>query len=240
VLLALPAGAQTLREAELQSRQAWQISAADDLALPGRRETAEPVTIRGHQSPWTAVGLSLLLPGTGQFYAGARSTGKIFLGAEAAIWTLAIIFDRRSAWKADDAVGFAVSHAQLDPEGKDDDFLEYLEFYVNRDEFNKAGRIIDPSRPFLPETRDTYWQWDSYENQGVYRDIRNSSESAARNRTFMFYAALANRLISAVDAFRVVHRNNARARDNEGLKLSVTPQLSLADPGIKLNARLDF
>jgi hypothetical protein len=236
----VPAWAQTLSEAEQQGRLAWQTSAGDDLSLPGLHSSAETAPSLSQQSAWAAAGLSLLLPGTGQFYAGAPSRGKVFLGVEAAIWTLAIIFDRRSAWKEDDAVDFAVSHAALIPEGKNDDFLEYLEFYVNRDEYNKAGRIIDPSRPYLSETRDTYWQWDSYGSQDAYRELRNSSESASRNRTFIFYAALANRLISAFDAYRVVHKNNARARDDDGLKLSVKPKLSLSNPGIMLNARLCF
>ena len=207
------------------------------LYAPGPSETEK---IEGLSSPWKAVGLSLLLPGSGQMYGGAPRRARFFLGAEVVVWSLALSFDRWSAWKSQDAVHFAVEHARLIPEGKDDLFLENLEFYDNRDDYNRAGRIIDPSRPFLPETRDTYWQWDSYDNRRAYRDLRNASESASRNATFMLYMAALNRVLSAVDAFRVVHKNNARARDEQGLKLSFKPKVSLSNPGIRVYAQYRF
>ena len=227
--------AQTIAEAAAESRLAWQTNApAQHTYTP---DAQQQVNLK---SPWAASGLSLLLPGTGQFYAGAPGRGKVFLGAEVVIWGMALVFDRQSAWKSDDAIRLAVQHAQLDPEGKDEEFFEYLESYQNRDEYNRAGRIIDPSRPFLPETRENYWQWDSPENRAEYKDTRNESEAASRNRTFTFYAALINRVVSAVDAFRLVARDNARKRERKGLKLSVSPKLSWSNPGVMINARLVF
>jgi hypothetical protein len=242
------AAAQTLSEAEARSELAWQ-------ALPGMPvnptkpaqpdkpvDDSRPEQARtyGTKSPWAAVGLSLILPGAGHMYADAGGRAKIFLGAEAAIWSLVIIFDRRDVWKSEDAVSYAVDHAQLTPEGKDDDFLERLEFYQNRDEYNTAGRIIDPSRPYLPETSDTYWQWDSEANREAYRDMRNSADVAERNRTFALCAALLNRLVASVDAYRIVHGHNKRARDQEGLKISLESTPNLNDPRVLLHAQLSF
>jgi hypothetical protein len=230
--------AQTISEAASASRLAWQTG---DLPLnaPSSGSITAPDEV-GYKSPWTAVGLSLLLPGTGHVYGGAQGRSRIFFGTEAVVWSMAIFFDRKNAWRSDDAVNYAVSHAQLNPEGKDDEFLENLEFYQNRDEYNTAGRIIDPTRPFLAETDDTYWQWDDPASRANYRDIRNSAETASRNRTFTFYAALLNRVVSAVDAFRIVKQSNAHLRDQKGLKVSVKPKMSLSNPGIMLNARLTF
>jgi hypothetical protein len=232
------AEAQTISEAASASRLAWQVG---DLPLnaPSSGSVIEPEAV-GQKSPWTAVGLSLLLPGTGHVYGGAKGRSRIFFGTEAVIWSMAIFFDRKNAWRSDDAVNYAVSHAQLNPDGKDDTFLENLEFYQNRDEYNTAGRIIDPTRPFLAETDDTYWQWDDPANRANYRDIRNSAETASRNRTFTFYAALLNRVVSAMDAFRIVRKSNARQRDQKGLKISAKPKVSLNNPGIMLNARFTF
>ena len=233
--------AKTISEAATESRLlAYQ---AVDLPVDGpsvHSGNEQAQQIQGRKSPWTAVGLSLLLPGTGHVYGGAKGRSRIFFGTEAVIWTLAIAFDRRAAWKNEDAVNYAVAHAGLNPDGKDDDFLEAVGFYQNRDEYNRAGRIIDPTRPFFAETADTYWQWDDPANRQSYRDIRNSAETAERNRTWTFYAAILNRVVSAVDAFRVVHKNNARQRDQEGLKVSVKPKISFNNPGIKLNARFTF
>jgi hypothetical protein len=230
--------AQTISEAASASRVAWQTG---DLPLnaPSSGFVTAPDAV-GHKSPWTAVGLSLLLPGTGHVYAGAKGRSRIFFGTEAVLWSMAIFFDRKNAWRGDDAVNYAVSHAQLDPDGKDDTFLENLEFYQNRDEYNTAGRIIDPTRPFLPETDDTYWQWDDPANRTTYRDIRNSAETASRNRTFTFYAALLNRVVASLDAFRIVRSSNARQHEQQGLKISAKPKVSWSNPGIMLNARFTF
>ena len=186
------------------------------------------------------MGLSLLLPGAGHIYGDAPGRAKIFLGAEAVIWSLALVFDRREAWKNEDAVDFAVSHAQLNPAGKDDEFLEHLEFYQNRDEYNSAGRVIDPTRPYIPETPDTYWQWDGEAQREAYRDLRNSAETAGRNRTFTFYAAMLNRVVAAVDAFRIVHHHNTMSKQQEGLKLSLQSGTSWNDPRLLVQARLVF
>lgn len=233
------AAALTLREAEGQLRFA-RVESSEPLVPLYRPEVPADDEVQGLHSPWQAMGLSLLLPGTGQLYAGAAGRGRIFLGTEVVVWGLALGFDRWSAWKSDDAIDLAVERARLRPEGKDDQFLENLEFYDSRDEYNRAGRIIDPSRPFLPETQDTYWQWDSYESRRSYRDLRNAADAAGRNATFMVYMAVLNRVVSAVDAFRVVHRNNARARDERGLKLSMKPRFSFSNPGFRVNARLSF
>jgi len=244
VLIALLASApgalaQTLSEAEAASELAWQ-------ALPGMPTMppagpkADEEKAYGTKTPWAAVGLSLLLPGAGHVYADAGGRAKVFIGAEAVIWSLALIFDRRDAWKTEDATSFAVAHAQLNPTGKDDDFLERLEFYQNRDEYNTAGRIIDPSRPYVPETPDTYWQWDDTANREAYRELRNSAEVAGRNRTFAFYAALLNRVVASVDAFRIVHNHNAHAKNQDALKISLESSPSLHDPRILLHAHLSF
>jgi len=229
----------TLREAQEQAQYALR-AAAEPLAPLYTPDASDDVDVQGLHSPWRAMGLSLLMPGTGQLYGGAAGRGRVFLGTEVVVWGLALGFDRWSAWKSSDAVDFAVQHAQLRPAGKDDQFLENLEFYDSRDEYNRAGRIIDPSRPFLPETQDTYWQWDSLESRRSYRDLRNAADAAGRNATFMIYVAVLNRVVSAVDAFRVVHKNNARAKDEQGLKLSMKPRFSLSNPGLKVNARLSF
>ena len=234
---AVPACGQTIHEAQEQSELAWSAAQLPVSTPPG--VSPEKSASRGGESQWTAVGLSLLLPGAGHFYAGAGDRGKIFLGAEAVIWSLALVFDRREAWKSQDAVDYAVTHAELDPTGKDDEFLEKLEFYQNRDEYNTAGRIIDPSRPYLPETPDTYWQWDDSTSREAYRDLRNSAETASRNRTFAFYAALLNRVVAAVDAFRIAHGNKVHSKQ-EGLKVSLESDGSPVDPRILVHAHLSF
>ena len=215
----------------------WRL--AQDIRLPGYRDADDTKAVRT-TSALAAVGLSLLLPGAGHVYAGSGGRAKFFIGIEAVVWGMALAFDRWSAWKLNSAVDHAVLHAGLLAEGKDDQFLGYLEFYTTRDDFNTAGRIIEPDREFLAETRDTYWYWDSDSNRQTYRDLRNASSSAARNRSFMYYTAILTRVASAVDAYRVVRRGKVRMREEEGLRISVDPKISSRNPGVALNARYRF
>lgn len=215
----------------------WRVDEGID--LPGYRGAGSPQWVNP-KSTITAVGLSLLLPGAGHVYAGSGGRAKFFFGTEAVVWGLALAFDRWSAWKLNSATDLAVQRAGLLAEGKDDEFLEYLEFYTTRGDFNIAGRIIEPDREFLAETRDTYWHWETDADRQTYRDLRNASSAAARNRNFMFYAAVLTRAASAADAYRVVRQEKTRVREEEGLKLSVRPRFSLRNPGIALNARYRF
>jgi hypothetical protein len=48
-----------------------------------------------HKSPWVAAGLSLVLPGSGEFYAGSYWKSALFLAIEVGAWTLAAYYDRQ-------------------------------------------------------------------------------------------------------------------------------------------------
>lgn len=241
ILGTLPAHAEVLTLSEAAARVNRLQQPNDPLRPPEyvpeehRQETTE-----GLKSPWGAMGLSLILPGAGHVYGGAKGRGKVFMGAEAVVWGIALGFNRWSAWRKADAVDYATEHAGISPDGKDDQFMEYLEFYDNRDEFNRAGRIIEPSRPFLPETQEYYWQWDSRDSRQIYRGIRNDADAASRNSTFMVYVAVLNRIVAAADAFRIVSRYNAQARKDSGFKFTVKPRVSFNNPSVMVHARYRF
>jgi hypothetical protein len=85
-----------------------------------------------------------------------------------------------------------------------------LGFYDNRDDYNKFSRVYNRSNPFFPETPEWDWQWSSSELRRQYRDIKNSSDAQGRNANFTLGAALANRVLSAVDAWWCVKKYNMR------------------------------
>lgn len=155
------------------------------------------------KSPAKAVLYSLLLPGAGQIYAGSQIRGKIFLGTEASVWAGFISFRFYGSWLKKEYKTYAAVHANANISGKSDDFFEDLTYYENRDEFNKLAPLyFGKGTTIYAETDFWNWQWESREAQKHFREIRNRSKSAYRRGLYMIGLALANRLISAVDAFR--------------------------------------
>jgi len=157
-----------------------------------------------------AVLLSLLIPGAGQMYADAKGRGEIFMGAEVTIWVGYLAFNSYGNWKEDDYVRFATRYAAIDPSGKDEEFFRNLTFYDDREQYNDAGRIIDPSSPYYPPNSGYDWYWESEGRRDEYRSIRNASETAFRKATFMIGMAVFNRILAGIDAFRL-----AQNRSNE-------------------------
>ena len=62
------------------------------------------------KSPWLAGGLSLVLPGAGEFYAESYLKSAVFLAAEAALWVLAYSYDRKADRQTDFFQNYANAH----------------------------------------------------------------------------------------------------------------------------------
>ncbi len=161
-----------------------------------------------------AVLLSLLVPGAGHMYADADSRGEIFMGTEVAIWVGYIAFNTYGHWKEDDYIRYATRYAAIDPTGKDDEFYRNLTFYDNRDEYNKSGRIIDPSSPYYEPNSGYDWYWESDSRREEYRSMRNASKTAFRKATFMIGMAVFNRILSGIDAFRIAQKKSSEMTDD--------------------------
>jgi len=161
-----------------------------------------------------AVLLSLLVPGAGHMYADAGGRGEIFMGTEVAIWVGYIAFNTYGHWKEDDYVRYATRYAAIDPAGKDDEFYRNLTFYDDRDEYDKSGRIIDPSSPYYAPNSGYDWYWESETKREEYRSMRNASKTAFRKATFMIGVAVFNRILSGIDAFRVAQKKSSEMADD--------------------------
>jgi len=190
--------------------------------------------------------LSLVLPGLGEMYVGRKSRAIGFFAAEAGIWSAFILFKQKQNWLKDDYINFALSHAGIDPEGKSDFFYDMLAFYDNRDDYNAISRAGSRDNPFFPEVPEYDWQWESNEMRQKYRDLKNSSVANKRNANFALGAALANRVISVVDAWWCAKSYNRQFSPFfSRVKLRLSP--SLGDlvsgnfsPGIALNYKYSF
>jgi hypothetical protein len=155
---------------------------------------------------------SFVLPGAGQWYAGERNRAGIFLASEGIAWAAYGYFETVGAIKRSDYETYARVNAGIDPTGKDDDFYRILSFYDSREEYNSAGRIIDPSRPYYSDVSYWDWQWSSAAALEAYRSLRNQKSEAFNRSKFTLGALVLNRLVSAVDAWRTAKSVNRRAR----------------------------
>lgn len=217
----------------------------DMSASDSKKETKTPVN---SLSKTKAVILSLLLPGAGQYYAGAKGRAEVFIGAELAVWAGVLAFHTYGNWKEDDYIRYAERHAGIDPSGKDDDFFKNLTFYDNRDDYNTAGRIINPSAPYYPHTQSYYWQWESSDARLAYRSIRNASKTAFRKATFMIGMAVFNRIISGIDSFRIVKKMTQQTAPEEEFSSAASNRIKMKfkanpfghNPGISLNLLRQF
>ncbi len=154
--------------------------------------------------------LSALLPGLGEYYVGHRTKAKFFFGAEALTWIGFFAFRTYGGWKEDDFIRFAGERASANLADKDEEFQDWVGFYMSIDEFNTLGRVGDPDRPYLEDTPDNHWRWLSVSDQEAYRDLKNSSREAYRRSNFMIGVAIVNRVISVIDAVRDAKRSRSR------------------------------
>jgi len=187
--------------------------------------------------------LSVILPGAGEYYAGAKFKGQVFMGVEAAIWSGFAAFRMYGHWKEDDYKAYAAAHAGVDNNGKEEDFYDWIGFYDSREEFNQIGRLYTTDRPYLPDTRSYYWQWDSYADRMKYKGIKDASKTAFRNSTFMIGLAVLNRLVSGIDTYRTVRAAGKKVDSISQLgdyKFKISPHLAGYNSGIKITVTRKF
>lgn len=178
------------------------------VVVPGaeRRQEAE-TTPSGRKSVGFAVIYSLLLPGMGELYAGDYGTGKYFTGAEGVLWLGLAAVDLHARSLRDDARSYAALHADFNPSGKDDIY------YINVGNFDDVYAyneqvLRDRDAYKLYEPASSYWRWDAAANRELYRDRRVSSDAMFNNTRFVVAALAVNRVLSAINAARLVVSGN--------------------------------
>ena len=221
LLLASSAAAVELKPTPIQSQmhQAALFAQQDDFddfdqpAQPTRSEFQESVdwgkARTGKVSTLKAAVYSMLLPGMGEYYIGNRGKAKYFFGVEAAAWIGFIAYRTYGGWRKDDVIDYAAVHANASLEGKDDEFLDFVGFYDDIDQYNSFGRVFDDERPYLEDNADNHWRWQSDDDQAAYRHLKNQSREAYRRANFMIGLAVVNRIMSVIDAVRDARRSRS-------------------------------
>lgn len=145
---------------------------------------------------------SAVLPGLGEYYVGDKEKARYFFAVEAFGWLGYIAFKTYSNMKKDDLINFAAVNAGASLEGKDDNFLDMVGFYVSIDDYNSFGRVFDTDRPYFVDNSQNHWRWQSFSDQSTYRNLKNRSREAKRKSEFMIGLVVLNRIVSVIDVIR--------------------------------------
>ncbi len=195
-----------------------------------------PVT--GRKSVVKAALLSALLPGAGEYYLGNRGKARYFFAVEAISWAGCIAFRTYGHWRKDDYIRYARTNAGADLEDKSEEFRDLVGFYTSIDDYNSLGRVYDPERPYLYDTPDNHWRWQSDADQAAYRNLKNRSREAYRRAKYMIGIAVANRIVSILDAIRDTRRVNRSLEGSYSLEHPLQIQFGSFDDGAQVQLAL--
>ena len=159
------------------------------------------------KSPALAILYSMVLPGMGELYANSYESGKYFTIADGALWSVFAGFTIYGKQQENNYKSFAQSKGGVNLNGKDADYFASIGAYESLDDYNsEMEQNRDFDRTYNPATY--YWKWASDDQRKEYRTIWNSSESAFTNVRFVVGALILNRVISVINAVRLVSAYN--------------------------------
>lgn len=154
-----------------------------------------------------AILYSMLLPGMGELYADAYDSGKYFTIADGVLWGAFTGLNIYGNWQEKNYKSFAESKGGVLLGGKDSDYFGNIGVYLSIDDYNTAMEL---NRDFNKTYNTTTysWKWSNDDQRKEYRNMWSSSENAFNNIRFVVGALILNRLISAVNAVRLVNAYN--------------------------------
>lgn len=157
----------------------------------GERGYAEPSPNR------RAMVLSLLVPGLGQYSAGATGYGKLFFAAELASWGAYYYNSGMKTAKRRDYLGCAARHAGVNPEGKGLSYLNAIGAYASSYEYNNYQLTQDDPVVYSGSLE---WEWDSTASRFRFKELRKEELDYENNMKFCVAGIVLNHLLSALHA----------------------------------------
>ncbi len=141
--------------------------------------------------------LSLLVPGLGQYYAGAKGYAKLFLAAELAIWGSYYYNDLMMDAKRQDYLSSAARHAGASPAGQGIAYLNAVGAFNSSFEYNGYQATRDVPVLFPEELA---WNWDSPLNRARFKQLREDELDYENNLKYCIAGTVLNHLLSALHA----------------------------------------
>ena len=143
-------------------------------------------------------------------------------------------------WKRDNYKSFAQTYGGISADGKDEDYYANIGDYRTIEDYN---REMDLQRDFskVYSIQKYSWNWGTDERRKEYRNMWRSSEQAFNSIRFAVGALILNRIISVVNAVRLVTAHNKKVEQQNTLDVSFSPNyLENIPVGLSLNIRASF
>ncbi|KAB2846097.1 MAG: hypothetical protein F9K45_02585 [Melioribacteraceae bacterium] len=189
------------------------------------------------KSPMVAIAYSLLLPGMGELYGGDYSLGKYLTIADAVFWGGVIGFNIYGGNQEDNYKAYAESIGGVNVNGKDEQYFADISEYISIEQFNtEQEKYREFENLYNEETH--YWNWGDNKTRQEYRGMWSKSESAYNNVRFAVGALVLNRVISAINAVRVVAAYNKKL--NEEMSWNVSVGIKKIDQNLPSSLKLNF
>lgn len=175
--------------------------------------------IKTKKSVGTAIIYSLLLPGMGELYAESYDSGIYFTIADGVLWGTFIGMNVYGNWQKDRYISYAQANAGITTENKDDDYYATIGEYSSIEKYNDE-KAFEGSFGEMYNTQQYYWKWSATEDRKSYRSLWVSSEQTFNDVRFVVGALILNRVVSAINAVRLVSKYNNRLNEEVGWDVS--------------------
>jgi hypothetical protein len=150
---------------------------------------------------------SLILPGAGQWAMGEKNRAKFFLGSEFLLWMGYIGSNAYADVIQKNYQSYAAVHAGSNSQDKSEQYWIDIGSAENLYAFNEQQLRNRNLKAVYPESPANYWQWDSEGNQRYYNHLRVQEHDWERRATFIVGAFILNRVVSAIDIIRLIHKD---------------------------------
>ena len=151
--------------------------------------------------------MSFLVPGLGQYYAGAEGYAKLFITAEIALWSGYFYNATNMESSRHDYYSQAALHAGVNPKGMGGKYLNAVGGYNSSFEYN-SRRLQNEFNPVL-YSGDKTWEWDSVKNRQRFRELRERELDYDNNGKFFVAGIVLNHFLAGLNASRLVQSTNA-------------------------------
>jgi hypothetical protein len=162
---------------------------------------------------------SLVIPGSGEFYAGSRIKAAVFFGLDVTFWSLYFNYHKKGEDKEDEYTVYANTH------WSEKDYLEWWEGLPDTAKEKYTHTLPDDRNQQYYEMIGKYKQfafaWDDFDpnttdpdsmtpHRDYYLDVREQSNSWLNKAKYSAMFSLANHILSAFDAAIAVKKYNKR------------------------------
>ena len=220
---------------------------SESLALSGHFKSTDSAAVVSEKLPLvkksvgTALLLSLVLPGSGQYYMGESKSAALFLSSEALLWLGLFTNNAYHDQLVADYQSYAVQHAQVNPQGKSKQYWTDIGKYDDIYLFNEQRARQRYFENMYEENRENYWFWDVHQNRIRYDASRLHANEIAARVVYFQAAVVLNHLASGLHAMYLARVHNRKLKEAHAWNLSFqSSSFVSADRYIKARISIGF